>query len=165
MNIELVTADYTHPKHAKDIVYLLEKYALDPMGGAEALSAHTRENLVEELSKRAHAWSLICYVDDKPAGLSNCFDGFSTFSCTALVNIHDVVVLKEFRGLGLSQRILKRVAEIARDKGCSKLTLEVLQGNTVAQNAYLKFGFAGYELAPEMGQAMFWQMPLNDSTE
>ncbi len=77
-----------------------------------------------------------------------------------LINIHDVIVLDEFRGLNISQLMLEKVEQVALERGCCKLTLEVLEGNKVAQNAYVKFGFAGYALDPEMGQAMFWQKML-----
>jgi hypothetical protein len=40
------------------------------------------------------------------------------------------------------------------------VTLEVLEGNQIAKNAYIKFGFAGYELDPKMGKALFWEKPL-----
>ena len=40
------------------------------------------------------------------------------------------------------------------------MTLEVLEGNEIAQHAYRSFGFAGYELDPRMGKAMFWQKKL-----
>ena len=49
---------------------------------------------------------------------------------------------------------------IALSLGCCKLTLEVLEGNTVAHAAYKACGFAGYELAPNIGKAMFWQKKL-----
>jgi ribosomal protein S18 acetylase RimI-like enzyme len=64
--------------------------------------------------------------------------------------------LEAYRGLGISQQLLAKVDEIAQQRGCCKVTLEVLQGNTVAQKAYQKYGFTGYELDPAMGQAMFW---------
>ena len=127
------------------------------MGGSQPLSESVRSNLANELSKLPHAFSIICYVNNKPAGLVNCFEAFSTFKCKPLINIHDVVVVSEFRGLGLSQKMLSKVEEIAKQKGCCKITLEVLEGNKVAQNSYLKFGFAGYELDPIMGKALFWQ--------
>ncbi|MFT5635935.1 MAG: hypothetical protein ACI89T_001390 [Cognaticolwellia sp.] len=40
------------------------------------------------------------------------------------------------------------------------MTLEVLEGNKVAKNAYQKVGFGSYVLDPEMGQAVFWQKKL-----
>jgi ribosomal protein S18 acetylase RimI-like enzyme len=157
MNIEIEVVNYLDKRHAKDISYLLNSYAKDEMGGSEALSEYVQENLASELSKIPHAFSIISYVDDKPAGLINCFEGFSTFKCKALINIHDIIVNAEFRGLGLSQKMLSRVEEIAKQRECCKITLEVLEGNKIAQNAYKKFGFASYELDPKMGRALFWQ--------
>jgi ribosomal protein S18 acetylase RimI-like enzyme len=160
MNIDLVTVDYDDPQQAEDLVYLLDSYAQDSMGGGEPLAQTTKENLAMSLSKVPNAFSVICYVDGQAAGLINCFEAFSTFKCKPLVNIHDVAVLSEFRGLGISQKMLMKVEQIANEKGCCKLTLEVLEGNKVAKNAYVKFGFAGYELDPKMGQAQFWEKEL-----
>jgi ribosomal protein S18 acetylase RimI-like enzyme len=157
MNIEVKLANYLDKDQAIDIGYLLDAYSKDQMGGSQPLSESVRSNLAHELSKLPHAFSIICYVNTKPAGLVNCFEAFSTFKCKPLINIHDVVVVNEFRGLGLSQQMLSKVEEIAKLKGCCKITLEVLEGNKVAQNSYIKFGFAGYELDPIMGKALFWQ--------
>ena len=161
MDINISKADYLNTQHQHDIPLLLNQYAIDPMGGATPLSQQVIDNLVNELAKRPYAFSIIAYVDGKPAGLVNCFEAFSTFACKPLINIHDVVVLSEYRGLGLSQKMLDKVEAIAREKGCCKITLEVLSNNNVAKSAYQKFGFAGYELDPQAGQAMFWQKTIN----
>ena len=162
MKIEILKADYSDAEHSFAIAYLLNCYAEDKMGGAAELADHIKNNVATELAKMSHAFSLICYFNGKPAGLVNCFEGFSTFQCKPLINVHDLIVSSSFRGLGISQLLLTKVEEIAKDKGCCKLTLEVLEGNHVAQNAYKKFGFAGYELDPGMGKAMFWQKSLNN---
>ena len=78
----------------------------------------------------------------------------------ARVSPEDIAVLAEFRGLGLSRLMLTEVEKIAREKGCCKITLEVLEGNTAARRAYERFGFHAYELAPALGKAMFWQKAL-----
>ena len=160
MSIEILEADYANEVHARDIILLMNEYALDPMGGGKALSNYVKNNLVTELQKQPNAWSLICYVDTKAAGLINCFDGFSTFKCSPLVNIHDLTVHSDFRGIKLSQRMLVAVEEIAKARGSCKLTLEVLEGNTIAKNAYLKYGFSPYQLNPEYGHAVFWEKSL-----
>lgn len=157
MKIDVQIADYLDDQHAKDIVYLLNNYAEDPMGGYESLSTYVVENLAQELSKKPHAFSIICYVDGKPAGLINCFEVFSTFKCKPIINIHDITVVSSFRGLGISQLMLEKVENIAKEKSCCKITLEVLEGNEIARNSYNKFGFDGYELDPKMGKALFWQ--------
>ena len=157
MTIEIIKADYSGERHARDIGYLLNQYATDPMGGRKPLPQTIVENIADELGKLPHAFSVIAYVDNKPAGLVNCFEAFSTFSCKPLINIHDVIVDKDFRGHGLSQKMLALVESIAVEKGCCKLTLEVLEGNKAAQASYKKSGFSDYELDPAMGRALFWQ--------
>ena len=161
MKIDVFTLNYQDLQQAEDMLSLLENYALDPMGGATALHPSVRDNLATELAKLPHAFSVICYVDDKPAGLINCFEAFSTFKCKPLINIHDVVVSAKYRGLGISQKMLQHVENIAIQKGCCKVTLEVLEGNHIAKNAYVKFGFVGYELNPHIGKALFWEKPLS----
>jgi len=160
MNIELISVDYKNEEQAKDLVTLLNGYALDPMGGGEALSAYVQENLVSTMAKRGDTFTILAYVDGEPAGIVNFIEGFSTFKCKPLMNIHDVGVLTQFRGLGLSQKMFAEVEKIAKARGCCKLTLEVLEGNIVAQNAYKKLGFSGYELDPNMGKAVFWEKKI-----
>ena len=159
-NIKIIKADYRNKKQAGDIAFLLNEYAKDPMGGASPLPDTILNNVVPELSKLVHAFSVLTYVEEKPAGLINCFEAFSTFSCKPLINIHDVIVLKDFRGMKLSQKMLAMVEAIAIEKSCCKLTLEVLSNNQAAQAAYQRFGFKSYELDPEMGIALFWQKEL-----
>lgn len=156
----VLQASYTNPVHAQALGTVLNHYAEDVMGGGESLPMDTREQLASELAKRPHAFSVLAFIAGEPVGLVNCFEGFSTFACRPLVNIHDVVVLSSHRGLGISQKMLAKVEEIARQRGCCKLTLEVLEGNEVAKAAYKKQGFDGYQLDPQMGRAMFWQKTL-----
>jgi ribosomal protein S18 acetylase RimI-like enzyme len=154
-------ADYNNPKHSRDILRLLNEYACGPMGGKQPLSDFTLEHLIRTLANMPSAWSILCYIDDQPAGLANCFEGFSTFLCKPLINIHDIVVSENYRGLGISQQLLSAIEKLAIDKGCCKMTLEVLEGNDIAKNAYRKFGFTHYELDPSAGKALFWEKPLN----
>ena len=160
MQVNIIQADYQNEEHGKDLVMLLNAYALDPMGGGEALAVEVQQNLVVTLAKRDDFLTLLCYVDNEPAGILNCVESFSTFKCKPLLNIHDCGVLKEFRGLGISQLLFKEAEKISRERGYCKLTLEVLEGNIVAQNAYKKLGFSGYELDEKTGKAMFWEKAL-----
>ena len=160
-DILVLQASYTNPVHAQAISRVLNHYAEDPMGGGHSLSADLLAQLPAELAKRPHAFSVLAFVGGEPAGLVNCFEGFSTFACRPLVNIHDVVVMASFRGLGLSQKMLHKVEEIARQRGCCKITLEVLEGNAVAQSAYRKFGFDDSKFDPAYGRMLFWHKPLD----
>jgi ribosomal protein S18 acetylase RimI-like enzyme len=162
MDIEITIADYKNPQHANDLVALLNNYATDIMGGGKPLSDHTRENLIPTLSALPHVFSLLAYVDGTAAGFANCIESFSTFACRKIINIHDIAVLPKFRGQQISQRLLSQIESIATERDCCKLTLEVLEGNRIARNAYGKFGFSSYELDPKAGKALFLEKKLAD---
>lgn len=159
--LELVEADFSSSRHAEAILALMDDYTRDPMGGGNGLSDYARANLVPELAKRATAHGVLAFHDGVPAGLVLAFEGFSTFACKPLLNIHDVMVSSTFRGKGISSQLLAHTEVLARRLGCCKLTLEVVQGNAVAQALYRKAGYAAYELDAESGHAMFWQRKLD----
>jgi ribosomal protein S18 acetylase RimI-like enzyme len=158
--VDIVDADLSLPEHADAVMSLLNAYALDLMGGQEALPEFTNKNLVTELGKRPSTHVVLAFVDGSPAGLLIGFEGFSTFACKPLLNIHDVVVAEKYRGRGISKKMLAYAEEIARNIDCCKLTLEVLEGNAVAQTLYRSCGYEGYALDPSMGKALFWQKKL-----
>ena len=157
---EIVVADLANPLHAEAVLALLNAYAKDEMGGGAELSAFVKRNLISELQARPNVLAVLAFVQAEPAGLAVCIEGFSSFACMPLLNVHDMVVAAQFRGRGLSRKILSKAEELARERNCCKLTLEVLEGNEIAQRAYRSFGFEGYQLDPRMGRAMFWQKKL-----
>ena len=161
MTLIVVQADYANPAHADALVLLLDAYARDPMGGSHGLSDFAKANLVPSLAARPQAFSVLAFADDQPAGLVNCIEGFSTFACRPLVNVHDVAVLSAFRGQGIAEKMLALAETLAVKRGACKLTLEVLSGNTGAARLYERIGFAAYQLDPAMGQARFMQKLLN----
>lgn len=158
--ITVCRADYANPTHARALVHLLDAYASDPMGGGEGLNDFAKANLVLCLAARPQAYSVLAYAGKVPVGLVNCIEGFSTFACRPLVNVHDVAVLSAYRGRGIADQMLALCEVIAREREACKMTLEVLQGNVGAIRAYERFGFAGYQLGSTMGQAGFMQKRL-----
>lgn len=156
-SLHICRADYRNPMHAKVLVELLDAYAQDPAGGAEPLSDFAKTHLVNALAARPQAFSVLAFEGSKPVGLVNCIEGFSTFACRPLVNIHDLAVLASHRGQRVGEQMLALVEQIARERGACKLTLEVLQGNRSAIRLYERVGFDGYQLDPALGQAQFFQ--------
>jgi ribosomal protein S18 acetylase RimI-like enzyme len=157
MQVRIETVDYTNPLHADAFVSLLDIYASGKSGGGRPLSDSVRAALPAALASVPGAFSLLAFDEQLPVGLANCFMGFSTFACRPLVNIHDLMVIPEYRGRGISQDLMAGVESIARDRGCCKITLEVLEGNHAAVTAYHRYGFNSYELDPVMGKAMFME--------
>lgn len=155
--IEVVRARYDDPAHAAALVALLDHYARDPAGGGHPLSDFVRAHLAEALAARPFVFSVLAWDDGAPVGLINAIEGFSTFACAPLVNVHDVVVIDSHRGRGIAARLFAEVEAIARERGACKLTLEVLAGNAAARALYEKLGFDDYRLDPALGEARFMQ--------
>ena len=148
-------ADLTNPTHSAAILTILSSYAEGLSGGGDPLSEFTRANLISELSKRPDCHVVLGMEADTPVGIAICFEGFSTFACQPLLNIHDFAILPSYQGRGLAKPMMRKVEELARDLGCCKLTLEVLENNSTARHVYEKYGFGCYELDPTMGKAFF----------
>ncbi len=150
-------ADYGDAADAAAVVMLLDAYASDPAGGGEPLSDFAKANLVRELAARPQAYSVLAFDGELPVGLVNCIEGFSTFACQPLVNVHDVAVLASHRGRGIAEQMLREAERIAAERGAVKMTLEVLAGNAPAMQLYRRIGYAAYQLDPAMGAAQFLQ--------
>lgn len=158
--IQIVKAELDNPVHGTAILAMLDGYASDPMGGGKGISQFVRDNLIAEMRKRPTIHVLLAFAGDQPVGFANCIEGFSSFACQSLLNIHDFAVATAYRGHGIGKQLLQAVANLAHELGCCKVTLEVLEGNHAARTLYEACGFAAYELNPATGKAMFMQRLL-----
>lgn len=157
MPLTITDVDFSNPIHTQALLQMLNEYACDPMGGGTPLSEFCRSHLIDALRVRPGVCAVLAFVDQIPAGFSICMEGFSTFACQPLLNIHDFAVSPAFRGQGIGRHLLAHITSLAKARGCCKMTLEVLQGNQVAQSLYRACGFAPYELDPAMGSALMMQ--------
>lgn len=157
LQLNVVQVNYADPAHMTALLTLLDGYARDPMGGGKPLSDFVMQNLPKALAERPNLFSVLAFDGTLPVGLVNCVEGFSTFACQPLVNVHDVVVAASHRGQGIAEKMLNHVEAMARSRGACKLTLEVLSGNHSAQKLYRRVGFDNYQLDPDTGQALFMQ--------
>jgi ribosomal protein S18 acetylase RimI-like enzyme len=160
MGIEVRVADLMDAGDATDLVALLDDYARDPMGGGKPLRDDVKNRLPGDLAARGGCVVLLARVDGRSAGAAVAFEGYSTFEASPLLNLHDFVVAPAFRGRGVARSMLHRLEEVARSRGCCKITLEVLSNNDRARGIYAAAGFGAYELDPVAGQALFFQKKL-----
>ena len=163
--LSIIEANLNNPEHANAVLYLLNHYALDEMGGGEPLSDFVQNNLISELCKRSTAHVVLAFDEQdnqarQAVGMIISFEGFSTFACKPLLNLHDVVVHQNFRGQRIFKQMLDCLENIAQRLGCCKLTMEVLEGNKAAKSTYQACGFSGYALGSTTGYAVFWQKKL-----
>lgn len=155
--IEVRKVDYSNAAQCEALLMVLDAYARDPMGGATPLPEDTRQRLCQDLARFPGAVSFLAWEGEQAVGLVNAFMGYSTFKARPLMNVHDIAVLQPWRGKGIGKMLLQALEDYAVQKGCCKLTLEVLTGNEVARNAYVRFGFEDYSLDPRAGTAVFMQ--------
>jgi len=161
--IQVKLADLSSAEQSNSIIELLNQYALHPMGGAEALSEFTRNHLISTLRSRNDVTIILAYDGNTAIGLCNCFEGFSTFASKPLLNIHDVYVNEDYRKQGVAKNMMRFAEKIAIEKGCCKVTLEVLTNNEAAKKSYLASGYKPYQLNEQFGIAEFWQKTLPDT--
>ncbi len=159
--VEVRRVNYSLPTDRAALCAMLNTYAQDPMGGGTPLAQLALERLCDDLADRPFAFSFLAWQTTasglQAVGLANCFEAYSTFKALPLVNIHDLAVLASARGQGVGQALLQAVEYEANARKACKITLEVLSGNAVALKSYARFGFAGYQLDPAAGQAVFLQ--------
>jgi ribosomal protein S18 acetylase RimI-like enzyme len=153
--IPIVEADLGLAAHQTAVLELTDAYSRDPFGDGKPLDPDVRERLIPGLRKHPTTMIMLAFDGDRPVGAAVSFVGFSTFAARPLLNIHDLIVLPGYRGKGVGRSLLDSVEHKARELGCCKMTLEVLDRNERALRAYESFGFARYTLQEGAGEAIF----------
>jgi ribosomal protein S18 acetylase RimI-like enzyme len=159
--IRVVEADLKLPAHQKAVLAMIDVYARDPMGETKPLDPDVRARLIPGLQNHPTTVVFLAFHGDQAVGAAVCFIGFSTFAAKPLINIHDFVVLSALRGKGVGRSLLEAIEGKARELGCCKLTLEVMDNNHRALRIYEAAGFARYALQKGSGTAIFMSKPLD----
>ena len=160
-SLEIRPVNWQKADESQAVVEVLNAYASHPMGGGVPLSVAVREKLAAELAKRAQSFVLLAWSEGQAVGLAIAFEGFSTFACRPLLNLHDIAVLPKFQCRGVGKALMAGVEAEAVRRGCCKLTLEVLEHNQHARKLYEAVGFASYQLDPAAGRALFLEKKLS----
>jgi ribosomal protein S18 acetylase RimI-like enzyme len=161
MSIRIVEADLNLSEHCAAVLAMVDAYSMDAMGSAKPLDPDVRARLIPGLKRHPTTLIFLAFAGEQPVGVAVCFIGFSTFAAESLINIHDCMVLSGFRGKSVGRRLLDAVEGKARELGCCKLTLEVMDTNDRALRAYEAAGFVRYSLQEDAGRAIFLTKPLH----
>ena len=78
--------------------------------------------------------------DKKEVGFALFFHNFSTFLGKSGIYLEDLFVLPEFRGKGYGKGLLKKLAQIAKERACGRLEWSCLDWNTPSIVFYLSLG-------------------------
>jgi len=148
MDVEIQEADLADPAHAEALRLLVDEYARLPIAQGAPLAPRVLRDLVPGLRKHPGTLAFLAWLEGRAVGVAVCFLGFSTFSARPLINIHDLAVTADCRGLGVGRRLLEAVEAKARVLGCGKVTLEVREDNVAARRLYRRLGFGDSEGRP-----------------
>lgn len=132
MNIEIKMTDNTNTDFIK-LINLLDKDLVSRYGESQKqYDKHNRVDMIKDIA--------VIYADNIPAGCG----AFKKFNDNT-VEIKRIYVSKEFRGLGLSRIIVKRLETEALSQGYRYVVLET--GNQ-QQEAIGLYQSSGYEITP-----------------
>jgi diamine N-acetyltransferase len=98
-----------------------------------------REHLSEEALTGCEA--LIAETEQGTAvGFAFFFHNYSTFLTNAGLYVEDLYVKSTYRGEGIGAQLLRRLAEMAEERGCRRMEWSVLDWNSEAQDFYDEVG-------------------------
>lgn len=153
--ITYIECDFNNAAHLDALVELLNEYIQDDMGGGEPIVGFQKLRLVDGLNKHPAKYIVFATIENEAVGLAVCFEMFSTFAQKPTINIHDLIVKKEYRKEGVGSGLIDQITFIAKEKKCSKITLEVREDNFPAQMLYIEKDFK-----PCNPNMLFWQKML-----
>ncbi len=132
------TADDAPTIHA--LVQGLAEFERAPGAVRASVEDFRREGFGQNPSFRC----LLAEVDGRPAGFALWFYNFSTWEGRRGIYLEDIFVHDWARGLGIGERLMRRLARIAVDEGCARLDLWVLHWNP-ARRFYERLGMRHME--------------------
>jgi len=100
----------------------------------------TEELLREWIFEKQKAEVIFALEDGKEVGFALFFHNFSTFLGRAGIYLEDLFVLEEHRGKGYGKALLKKLAQIAVERGCGRLEWWCLDWNKPSIEFYRSLG-------------------------
>ena len=100
----------------------------------------TEALLKEWLFEKKLAEVVFACIDGREIGFALFFHNFSTFVGRAGLYLEDLYVLPEYRGRGAGKALLKKLAAIAKERGCGRMEWVCLDWNRPSIDFYLSLG-------------------------
>ena len=100
----------------------------------------TEALLCEWIFDKQKAEVIFAVEDGAEVGFALFFHNFSTFLGRAGIYLEDLYVKPEYRGRGFGKALIKRLAAIAKERGCGRLEWWCLDWNRPSIDFYLSLG-------------------------
>ena len=151
----VIDADLENEQHQAAILEMLEEYARGQLDPGEQIDPEALARVISGLRDHPTSLVFLALEDELAVGFAVCFRLFSTFAGKPSLNIHDFAARATHRRHGVGRCLMAAIEKRAREMGCCKLTLEVLDRNEPAKRLYESVGFhaAG-------DRKLFWEKPL-----
>jgi GNAT superfamily N-acetyltransferase len=91
-------------------------------------------------SKENHVNALICEQESQAVGIAIYFYNYSTWLAKSGLYLEDLYVSPEHRGKGAGKLLLKKMAQIALQKGCGRFEWSCLDWNKPSRDFYQSIG-------------------------
>ena len=98
------------------------------------------DSLREWIFEKNKAEVIFALENGKEVGFALFFHNFSTFLGRAGIYLEDLYVIPQYRGKGYGKGLLKKLAEIAVERGCGRLEWWCLDWNKPSIDFYLSLG-------------------------
>lgn len=106
-------------------------------------------------SQDSHVNALICELDGQAIGMAVYFYNYSTWLAKPGLYLEDLYVSPDYRGKGAGKLLLKKMAQIAIEKGCGRFEWSCLDWNKPSRDFYESIGavaqeeWVGYRMSGE----------------
>jgi GNAT superfamily N-acetyltransferase len=84
--------------------------------------------------------ALMAFAEDAPVGFALYFYNFSTFLGKRGIYLEDLFVEPEYRGQGIGNALLRRLARIGKEEDCGRMEWSVLTWNQPSIDFYHRLG-------------------------
>lgn len=108
----------------------------------------------DSLSSKPKIESYLAYVNTKPVGYMILLMTYSSFLAKPTLYIEDIFILKEYRKLGIGQKMFDFIKKSAKQRKCGRIEWTVLKWNKPAIKFYKK------NKAEQMKEWLFYRLTL-----
>ena len=136
--MEVMTFRKAEAKDAGLLLYFIKELAVYEK--MLDLVVATEETLQEWMFEKEKAEAIFVLENGKEVGMALFFHNFSTFVGRAGLYLEDVYVLPEYRGKGYGKALLKKLAQIAVERGCGRFEWVCLDWNQPSIDFYRSLG-------------------------
>ena len=126
------------PQDAEKILFFIRELAKYEKMEDDVVA--TPQLLKEWIFDKQKAEVIFPVVDGEEVGFALFFYNFSTFLGRAGLYLEDLFILPQHRGRGYGKATLRRLAQIALERGCGRLEWSCLDWNQPSIDFYLSLG-------------------------